>query len=120
MALPQVKIPAGAKQVSISFVVGQLDGSSCAFYLWDAAGKSTTDIGKSRNSRDTFVIAGAPDTLRGRIVEWDFSLFSYTGGTNERYAVTVILIADGEVIGTVPETGIFTKQIDITDGVQLA
>lgn len=119
MALPTVTIPAGAKQISVSFIVGQLDGSSCGFYLWDTAGKTPAQFGESSNSQDTFVIPGAPGTLRGREVQWDFSIFSYTGGTDEPYAVTVTFLADGAVIGAMPDTGTFTKHKSLEHKVQL-
>jgi hypothetical protein len=114
--MPVIKIPPNAKQISISFVVGNSDGSSCAFYLWSKDGKTKLTLGTSANSRDTFVVPGAPNSLDGQIVEWDFTIYSYTGDSDEAYSVTVAFLADGALIHAVPETGTFTKVISFRDG----
>jgi hypothetical protein len=116
MAIPSIEIPAGAEKVSISFIVGYAEGSSCSFYLWGADGKSKRTIGVSKNSKDSFDLSVAPSELSGQTVEWDFTVYSYTGETDEAYSVTVAFLADGVLLHAVPETGTFTKVVKFRDG----
>ena len=59
------------------------------------------------------------DNLRNRIVEWDFRIWSFTGNDNERYSVSIILLADGTVFGARPEVGLFTKVKSFKDFITL-
>lgn len=101
----------GTPQVEI--IIGHAQFAMFRFFLYDANGRNPQMFGEGVNSDtipDIFPInspspAGA---LHNHTIFWRAAVASPTGGPNEKYAVFIRVLQDGNIVGTDSRTGSVT------------
>ena len=86
----------GEPEVEIAF--GFAQHGRYRIFLWDADGANPRTIGEglnTDNSPDRFPIGEPISQLNNRIVTWEGLITSFSGGSGERYAVTLVFTQGG-------------------------